>query len=81
MPVVLRHKGCRFFFSSNEGHPQEPLHIHVRRGESVAKIWLAPFTCLDESFGFNPSELRELLEVAEDNRERIERSWHEYFGH
>ncbi|MCP4109321.1 MAG: DUF4160 domain-containing protein [Desulfobacteraceae bacterium] len=32
--------GYRFFFYSNEGNPLEPLHIHVRKGEAVAKFWI-----------------------------------------
>ena len=42
MPVVSRYKGFRFFFYSNEGDPLEPLHIHVRKAECVAKLWLEP---------------------------------------
>ena len=44
MPVVFRYKGFRFFFYSNEGDPLEPLHIHVRKAECVAKLWLEPGT-------------------------------------
>ena len=40
MPVVFRYKGYRFFFFSNEGDPLEPMHIHVRRGEATAKLWV-----------------------------------------
>jgi hypothetical protein len=39
MPVVFRFKGYRFFFYSK---PQEPLHVHVRQGDAVAKFWLEP---------------------------------------
>ena len=42
MPVVFRYKGYRFFFHSNEGDPREPLHIHARKGEAIAKFWLEP---------------------------------------
>ena len=28
-----------FVFHSNEGDPREPLHIHARKGEAVAKFW------------------------------------------
>lgn len=42
MPVVFRYKGYRFFFFSNEGDPLEPMHIHVRRGEATAKLWMLP---------------------------------------
>ena len=77
MPVVFRYKGYRFFFFSNEGDPPEPLHIHVRRGEAVAKFWMLPHVSVAESFGMNSAELRELMQIAEDNREMIERYWNE----
>ncbi|MBF0101228.1 MAG: DUF4160 domain-containing protein [Desulfobacterales bacterium] len=80
MPVVFRYKGYRFFFFSNEGNPLEPLHIHVRRGESVAKFWVFPQVCLAESYGMFSSELRELIRVVEENKDIIERFWNEYFN-
>ena len=79
MPVVFRYKGYRFFFYSNEGDPLEPLHIHVRKGESVAKFWVAPQICVAESYGIESSELRKLARVIAENREIIERYWNEYF--
>ncbi len=80
MPVVLRYKGYRFFFYSNEGDPLEPLHIHVRKAESVAKFWLLPDVAVAESYGMKSSELRTLMDVAKQNKELIERCWNEYFG-
>jgi Domain of unknown function (DUF4160) len=80
MPVVFRYKGYRFFFYSNEGNPLEPLHIHVRKGGAVAKIWLEPVVSLAESYALNSSELRELMDVARKNKEQIERYWNEYFS-
>jgi hypothetical protein len=79
MPVVFRHKGYRFFFYSNEGDPREPLHIHVRKGEAVAKFWLVPRVCLAESYAMSSAELRELMGVIERNKDLIERYWHEHF--
>jgi len=80
MPVIMRYKGYRFFFFSNEGDPLEPLHIHVRKGECVAKFWVEPNICLAESYGFSPGELNLLVNHIEKNKELIERSWNEYFG-
>lgn len=79
MPVVFRYKGYRFFFYSNEGDPLEPLHIHVRKGESVAKFWVHPQISVAESYGINSSELRILMKVITENRELLERCWNEYF--
>ncbi|MCK5463385.1 MAG: DUF4160 domain-containing protein, partial [Bacteroidales bacterium] len=50
MPTVLRVKGYRFFFFSNEGN--EPIHIHVEKAESYVKFWLDPIRIAFE-FGFN----------------------------
>jgi len=80
MPVVLRYKGYRFFYYSNEGDPREPLHVHVRKGECVAKLWLEPEPGIAESYGMSSSELRELLQVAVENTELIRRNWNEHFS-
>ncbi len=80
MPVVFRYKGYRFFFYSNEGDPLEPLHIHVRKAEASAKFWLEPDVTVAESYAMKSSELRELMDVAIQNKERIERYWNEYFS-
>jgi hypothetical protein len=57
MPVVLRYEGYRFFFYSNEGEPRDPLHVHVRRGEATAKIWLEPELAVAAAYGLRPGEL------------------------
>ena len=80
MPVVFRYKGYRFFFYSNEGEPREPLHIHVRRGNSVAKFWREPLPEVAESYGMAAHELRELLAAAVDRTDEIKRYWDEHFG-
>ena len=79
MPVVFRYKGYRFFFFSNEGDPREPMHIHVRKGDATAKFWINPLVAIAEAYRLDAAELRELANVAEENRGRIERSWNEHF--
>ncbi len=80
MPTVFRYKGYRFFFYSNEGDPLEPIHIHVLHGVSTAKFWLVPEVSLAESYAMNSAELRELMRVAAENKELIERYWNEHFN-
>lgn len=80
MPVVFKYKGFRFFFYSNEGDPREPLHIHVRKGEAVAKFWLEPESSVAESYALSPAELKELLNVGQKNMEQIRRFWDEHFS-
>jgi len=79
MPVILRHKGYRFFFWANEGIPREPLHIHVRKGGAVAKFWVLPEVRVAESYDMSPADLRELSQVVKDNKALIERKWNEFF--
>lgn len=80
MPVVLRYKGFRFFFYSNEGSPREPVHIHVRGDGAEAKFWLRPEVRVATSEGFDAPTLRELVLVVTRNAEVIERKWNEYFA-
>jgi hypothetical protein len=80
MPAVFRYEGYRFFFYSNEGDPQEPLHIHVRRGDAVAKFWLEPVPEVAESYGLSAHELGELLDMAIEHTDEIRRFWNEYFA-
>lgn len=48
--------------------------------EKDAKIWLTPDVDLDESLGFNASELRRILQIVRENRPELLRAWHDYFG-
>jgi len=59
---------------------REPLHVHVRRGDAVAKLWLEPVPEVAESFGLASHELRELLDVAVEHKTEIERFWNEHFN-
>jgi Domain of unknown function (DUF4160) len=80
MPVVLRYKGFRFFFYSNEGSPREPLHIHARGEGGEAKFWLKPEVRVANSDGLDARALRDLARVVEENAELIERVWNEHFA-
>ena len=75
MPTVVRVKGYRFFFFSEEG--QEPAHIHVDQAERYAKFWLEPVT-LTQNRGFRSRELSELRALIEVHRELFLETWHEH---
>lgn len=77
MPTVLRMKGYRFFFYSNEGN--EPPHIHVEKGDAAAKYWLIPVSEV-YSFDFNQREKKELKTIILDNQVFLKEKWDEYFG-
>jgi Domain of unknown function (DUF4160) len=79
MPVVFRDRGFKFFFYSNEGTPREPAHIHVEKDDLEAKFWLIPEVRVAYNDGYDARTLRELLEIVEANKDRIERAWNEFF--
>jgi hypothetical protein len=77
MPTVLLEAGFRFFFYSRENH--EPPHIHVERGEKLAKYWLDPVE-LASSKRFRAHELSALRERVLIHRSRFLEAWNEHFG-
>ena len=80
MPVVFRQGGLRYFFFSNEGMPREPRHVHVKGGGRDAKVWLEPDVAIEESYGFNSSELSTILRIIAENRDRLLRAWDDHFA-
>lgn len=78
MPVIFRFEGYRFFFFSNEGN--EPIHVHVRKAERVAKFWIDPVISLADSYDMTSSELRKLAKIVAQNEDKIRSAWHEHFG-
>jgi hypothetical protein len=77
MPTVLRIEGYRFFFYSLEG--LEPPHIHVERGDEVAKYWLNPVS-LAQSRGFRSHELNRLRAMVIEHRMEFLEAWNAHFG-
>lgn len=66
MPTILI-DGYKFRFYSSD--VQEPPHIHVIRGENVAKIWLVPVS-VEYNRGYNQPELNRILGLTLRNQER-----------
>jgi len=77
MPTVLRWRSYRFFFVSLDR--SEPPHVHVRRENKVAKLWLEP-VALERAGGFSRAELNVILKFVDERREELTRSWYEFFG-
>jgi len=76
MPTIQRVGPYRFFFFSNEG--LEPPHVHVQRGNALAKFLLDPVE-LSSSTGFAAHELRRLQALVEAQRVEFEDAWNDFF--
>ncbi len=77
MPTVLRARGFRFFFFSNEGN--EPPHVHLERADGHAKFWLDPVSMV-HSTGLSATELRQARGLISEHAEDMKERWNEYFG-
>ncbi len=64
MPTVLRIKGYRFHFYSNEG--SEPAHIHIRHGNYECKYWLSPIA-LASNRGMPLHKVKEIEKIISKN--------------
>ena len=77
MPTVLFTHGFRFFFYSNEN--DEPMHVHVDKGEANAKIWLEPKIETAYMHGFSGSEINQVIKITEEEIVTLKTKWNEYF--
>jgi len=78
MPTILRINGFRFFFYSNENN--EPAHVHIEKGNAVAKVWLEPSVEASFFTGFNASERNFVIETIVKHSQEFKKEWYEYFG-
>ena len=76
MPTIVI-EGYRFRFYSSD--VAEPPHMHVLRGENVAKIWLTPIS-VEYNNDYNQRELNRILKLTEQDRDRLLDVWYDYFG-
>jgi hypothetical protein len=76
MPTIVKVKGYRLFFVSFDG--SEPIHVHVRRGNFSAKVWLDPLRIA--WLEFKEHQDREILRIVADNGNLIREKWHEHFA-
>ena len=76
VPTVLLIDGYRFFFFSNEN--REPPHVHIEKGDSVAKWWLIPLR-EEWTSGFSPAQRRRIHTIIVENEATILEQWNEHF--
>ena len=77
MPTLFMIGPYRFFFFSSDR--DEPIHVHVERENCIAKVWLDPIR-LQNSGGFNRSEINRIISLVSEHQNEIMEAWHEYFG-
>jgi hypothetical protein len=76
MPTIIRVKGYRLYFVSFDG--SEPMHVHIRKGDRDAKVWLSPLSVAWSDFSAHDN--RVMLEIVKENAGLIREKWHEHFA-
>ena len=77
MPTVIREGPYRFFFYSSDR--DEPRHVHVVRGNQVAKFWLDPVR-MQRSGGLRRSEIGRVQGIIQENHGLLLEAWDDYFN-
>lgn len=77
MPTLLLQNGYRFFFYSNEN--DEPIHVHVIKGDAMGKIWLDPEISISYMIGFSSREENIIMQIVNERYKFFKQKWHEYF--
>ncbi len=75
MPTIIRVRGYRLFFVSFDG--SKPIHVHVRRGDFSAKVWIDPVRIAWSEF--KAHENREIRRIVAEHADLVKGKWHEYF--
>lgn len=75
MPTV-QIEGYKFRFYSSDVN--EPPHMHVLRGGSVAKVWLQPVQ-MEYNRGYSQRDMRQILQIAQERQQQLLELWHGHF--
>ena len=78
MPTIFILDGFRFFFYS--GDENEPIHVHVEKGDGIAKVWLEPNLEPQYFVNFKAKEVKRILQLCEEHAEFLKDKWNEYFS-
>lgn len=75
MPTV-NIEGYKFRFWASDRC--EPPHVHIVRGERMAKIWIQS-AIVEYNRGYDGPELNRLIRLTRQNQENLLEVWNEYF--
>ena len=75
MPTVHREDGFRFFFFSDEHTPE---HVHIEKADAYARVELDTLK-VTENYKLNSKELKKLVNIVQENKDKFKGAWYEYF--
>ena len=78
MPTIFTVNGFRFFFWSNEN--DEPMHVHVEKGDAEGKVWLEPSIKVAYMHGFSSKDEKKIMEIINKRLSAIKQKWDAHFS-
>ena len=78
MPTIFIINGFRFFFYSSEN--DEPVHVHITKGNANGKVWLEPEISIAYMHEFTTRETRQIMEIITDEIVTLKKKWNDYFS-
>jgi hypothetical protein len=76
-PTVYKVGHYRFFFNSRE---ESRMHIHVTKGDGVAKFWLEPIIALANYHHLKTRELRDIELIIREHEDEFKAAWRRHFS-
>ena len=58
---------------------EEPIHVHVKKGDGDGKVWLEPEIKPAYLIDFNQQEEKQILDIVRENKDLIIKKWNDYF--
>ena len=85
MPKIFRIGGYVVFFWSNEGHPMEPVHVHVGKSvrSNATKIWIhkdGTNSIANNNSNIPDGDLRQIQRLLSDYSDEIVAKWEMFFN-
>lgn len=74
MPKILEINGFKFYLYTDD---HLPIHVHVKKSGSETKIILLPEVMIKDNYGMRSKELRQIINIIENNFELLIDKWHE----
>lgn len=78
MPTLLILFGLRFYFYTRD---HEPIHVHVKSSEGIAKFEIEKEVVLVENKGVKAKDIKLAESILEENKENFREEWKKVFGH
>ncbi len=80
MPKVLLYTTARItwiflFFGTDVNESRAHVHVSKKGMDSMCKIWLEPSVSVADAGVLTPSQIKQILVIASDNKELLLKQW------